>query len=454
MHRHGLSGLVCLSLFLVCGLMLIGFVPVSEAQTGLQQEVRTGDQLVPDLHRARAQMIDFSAAMEDGLQQYLELNRPNVSDDPYYHLHLDMMRKARNAFVQARHLLPAASDEDIEKLRVSFAQMPQLLPATTTQAIRIRPVRRRSAVWMRLETGSVCNGDQYSETSSGAEAIIGLDFGWVSGMVSGFLELFTVEHNTVDPYPGTIPTPDFTAYDAGLTGAAQCTEAQALLDLIYDLIPDTIGDVSVGVSVGLEISVGKDIPNPLKTGFAILSSVNKLICVRMDLANALGDDCNLNASFDIIGTKLEMIASDIAIHDARLVAHDNAMMVQHTEIIDLINSRADAIDAALLRQLEFLELFRGLTVQMAIEKNMLDDGNDVISLFELPAGVSDPGGIDGTGIELVREIVREAIENSRAAGLPVFQADSQFERGDADLADGDYRNAFDNYRQAYISAVK
>jgi hypothetical protein len=392
--------------------------------------------------------------MEQGLQRYLEDNATIRTDDPQFQLHYEMIRKARNAFVRAGHILPAASEADIERIRTAFSNVPQVMAAGSSQAVRIRPGRRRSSAWMRLETGSICNGDQYSETSSGAEAVIGLDFGWVSGMISGFLELFTVEHNDVDPYDGTIPTPDFTAYDAGLTGAAQCTEAQALLDLIYDLIPDTIGDVSVGVSVGIEISVGKDIPNPLKTGFAIFSSANKLICVRMDLANALGDDCNLNASFDIVDVKLDQIAADIALHDAKLDAHDTRMTVQHTAITDLINSRADAIDAALLRQIEFLENFRGLAVQMAIEKNLLDDGNDVISLFELPAGTSDPGGIDGTGIELVREIVFQAIQNSRAAGLPVFQADAQFARGDADLADGDYRGAFDNYRQAYLSAVK
>jgi len=460
MRARGIAGTMRLSVFLLAAVALICTSPIAQAQTPPERAVDIERDSRPEVARFRAQLVDFSGAMELALQQYLEVNASVVSDDPYYQMHIEMIQKARNAFVRARHILPAASDNDIERMKEAFALIPQLTSSTksygttTGHDLRMRRHRGPLSAWPKLDTSGICNGDQYSATSSGAEAVIGLDFGWVSGMISDFLELFTVEHNDVDPWDGEISTPDFTAYDRGLTGASQCTEAQSLLDLIYELIPDTIGDVSVGFSLVVEFSVGKDIPNPLKAGFAIFSSVNKLICVRMDLANALGDDCNLNASFDIIDIKIEAISSDIAALDDRLEKHDIKMTAEHLVMTDLINTRADAIDDALRRQLEFLEQFRGLSVRLAIEKNLLDDGNDVISLFELPAGTSPPGGMDGTGIELVREIVYRAIENCRAAGLPVYTAEDEFARGDTALAEGDYRAAFANYRKAYISAVK
>jgi hypothetical protein len=452
-RAHAILRLQALSILLLVSLLLIAAMPVS-AWAAPPREAERERAARPETEEFRHQITEFSDTMARAVQGYLEESATIVSDDPELEQHREMMRKARNAFVRAKHVLPAASENDIERLREAFAQMPQLLPASAERVTWMRPSATRAPSWQRLDIASYCNGGQYTETSGGALAYYGLDFGWVSDMISAFLDMFNVKHNTVDPHDGEIPTPDWTFYDAGLKGGAQCTEAQALLDLIYELIPDTIGDVSVGVSVGVEVSVGKDIPNPLKTAFAILSWANKQICIRMDLANALGNDCAMNASFTILDEEIDAMAAEIALLDDLIAAHDAKMTAEHAAITALINARADAIDEALRRQLEFLERFHDLTVQMAIEKNLLDDGNDVMSLFQLPAEGSDPGGVEETGIELVRQIVEEAILNSQAAGLPVYQAHHELAKGDAALDRGDYRGAFASYRKAYLSAVK
>jgi len=422
----------------------------------------------------RAKLVEFSAGMEQAIQQTLEQDVAIEPNDPYHLRQRQLLRAARDAFVRARYVMAVASPQDVVRMQAAFAQSPQLmeLPRAWSAAMSSEAVAAaappKSSAYRNLNTTSACSGGQYTSTSGGALPVYGLDFAWATQFLNMFLNLFTQypAHQTSTPYPGTIQLiPTFTAYQAGVTGQSQCEQAQALLELLNEMIPDTLVSVSVGVSIGIEVSVGADIPNPIKQGFGVLLSVNKLICLRMALANSLGNDCNLNASFNIIDASIRGIstsmAADIAAHDARLAAHDARlvthdanMTTQHAGLVNLINGRANAIDAALQAQKEFLERFRVLAVQLALEKNLLDDGNDVMSIFELPAQSSPPGGVDGIGINLVRQVVELAITRGRSAGLPLYHAESELAKGIAAAAASDYRAAFNHYRQAYLNAVK
>jgi len=430
-------------------------------------------QVPQDIAGFRARLVEFSGGMEQAIQEHLERNLSTESDDPYYLRERQLLRTARDAFVRSRHLMPTVSDKDVVRLREAFAQSPQVLdlPRSWLRVVRNNAASTGGSQKATLQTSrryvdtsSACSGGQYSDTSGGALPIYGLDFAWATQFLDMFLDLFTrYPNNQETPNPGSMQLiPTLTAYQAGVTGQSQCEQAQALLDLIYEMIPDTIASVAFGVSGGavveVSVEVGGEIPSPIKQGFGILSSVNKLICLRMALANTLGNNCSLNASFDILDGSVQgmatNIAADIAAHDAKLVAHDVHMTAQHANLVNLINARADEIKGALQAQREFLDRFRGLSVRLAIEKNLLDDGNDVMSIFELPAEGSPPGGIDGVGLDLVRQVVETAIAKSKAAGLPVLQADSELAKGNAATAKAEYRQAFDHYRQAYVNAVK
>ena len=101
--------------------------------------------------------------------------------------------------------------------------------------------------------------------------------------------------------------------------------------------------------------------------------------------------------------------------------------------------KIDAIEAKLDGLGEKDEL-----LQIEIEKSLLL--HDRISHFYLPAAF-------GGRLELVREIVVEAIVQNQAAGIDVGGAPQSVAQGHADYAAGDWKGAYDEYQQAYRTVV-
>ena len=69
-----------------------------------------------------------------------------------------------------------------------------------------------------------------------------------------------------------------------------------------------------------------------------------------------------------------------------------------------------------------------------------------MAFFELPA----PNGY----IDLARSIVRQTIDNMRAAGQNVFQAESFYTQALNALSSGQYKDAFHRLQQSYQEASK
>jgi len=107
--------------------------------------------------------------------------------------------------------------------------------------------------------------------------------------------------------------------------------------------------------------------------------------------------------------------------------------------IDANEVKIDAIEAKLDSLGEKDDILR-----VEIEKSMLL--HDRISFFYLPSAF---GGV----LELVREIVVEAIVQNQAAGIDVGNAATSLASGDADYAAGDWKGAYDEYQQAYRMVV-
>lgn len=107
--------------------------------------------------------------------------------------------------------------------------------------------------------------------------------------------------------------------------------------------------------------------------------------------------------------------------------------------IDANEVKIDAIEAKLDGLGEKDEL-----LQIEIEKSLLL--HDRISHFYLPAAF-------GGRLELVREIVVEAIVQNQAAGIDVGTAPASVAQGDAHYAAGEWKNAYDEYQQAYRVVV-
>jgi hypothetical protein len=107
--------------------------------------------------------------------------------------------------------------------------------------------------------------------------------------------------------------------------------------------------------------------------------------------------------------------------------------------IDANEVKIDAIEAKLDGLGEKDEL-----LQIEIEKSLLL--HDRISHFYLPAAF-------GGRLELVREIVVEAIVQNQAAGIDVGVAPASVAQGDVHYAAGEWKSAYDEYQQAYRTVV-
>jgi hypothetical protein len=107
--------------------------------------------------------------------------------------------------------------------------------------------------------------------------------------------------------------------------------------------------------------------------------------------------------------------------------------------IDQNEVKIDAIEAKLDGLGEKDEL-----LQVEIEKSLLL--HDRISHFYLPAAF-------GGRLELVREIVVEAIVQNQAAGIDVGVAPASLAQGDVHYAAGEWKAAYDEYQQAYRTVV-
>ncbi len=115
--------------------------------------------------------------------------------------------------------------------------------------------------------------------------------------------------------------------------------------------------------------------------------------------------------------------------------------------LDTLSSKADLILANQDRDWQFLNSFRELSVRIAIEHALTANGVDKVSLFQLPEA-------HGGYLEVVRQVVLETIQRTRAAGQPVFNAQRELDKGNAAFQRGAFKAAYDLYRKAYVEAVK
>jgi hypothetical protein len=89
--------------------------------------------------------------------------------------------------------------------------------------------------------------------------------------------------------------------------------------------------------------------------------------------------------------------------------------------------------------------FKDQDLRLKIEANLAIEGGTNIAFFSLPQAF---GGV----LEIVRGLVGETIDLAVAAGFNIRNAEMVLARGDALLADGDYRGAYDAFAKAYREA--
>jgi hypothetical protein len=176
---------------------------------------------------------------------------------------------------------------------------------------------------------------------------------------------------------------------------------------------------------------------------ALVEGQISLVEAKLDDETRFTDDAELaviEAKLDAKDDRIESVEGKL--DDETRFTDDSELASSQATIIAEIDAnevKIDAIEAKLDGLSEKDEL-----LQIEIEKSLLL--HDRISHFYLPAAF-------GGRLELVREIVVEAIVQNQAAGIDVGNAPTSVAQGDVHYAAGEWKAAYDEYQQAYRIVV-
>lgn len=176
---------------------------------------------------------------------------------------------------------------------------------------------------------------------------------------------------------------------------------------------------------------------------ALVEGQISLVEAKLDDETRFTDDAELaviEAKLDAKDDRIESVEGKL--DDETRFTDDSELSEAQQAIVAEIDAnevKIDAIEAKLDGLGEKDEL-----LQVEIEKSLLL--HDRISHFYLPAAF-------GGRLELVREIVVEAIVQNQAAGIDVGNAPQSVAQGDVHYAAGEWKAAYDEYQQAYRTVV-
>jgi hypothetical protein len=180
--------------------------------------------------------------------------------------------------------------------------------------------------------------------------------------------------------------------------------------------------------VGNQNSNKSDVTNAVDAAkTAITNSID--VAVTAIISN---DNTNKNTIVNNDNANRNLIVSNDNANRDTIVNNDNA---NRNQIISNDNANRDLIISNALR--------------LAIEQNLSDrEGSptEAIALFQLPA----PAGY----LDLVRSIVRQTIDNMKANGQNVFQAENFYLQAADKVATGKFKEAFRRYQKSYQEATK
>jgi len=168
-----------------------------------------------------------------------------------------------------------------------------------------------------------------------------------------------------------------------------------------------------------------------------------LVEAKLDDETRFTDDAELaviEAKLDAKDDRIESVEGKLD-DETRFTDDSELSQAQQAIVaeIDQNEVKIDAIEAKLDSLGEKDEL-----LQIEIEKSLLL--HDRISHFYLPAAF-------GGRLELVREIVVEAIVQNQAAGIDVGNAPTNVANGDVHYAAGEWKAAYDDYQTGYRTVV-
>ena len=316
-------------------------------------------------------------------------------------------------------------------------------------------------------------------TPQAAFALIGIDISstaWITAAINRF-PILEAPCPATDTDLGPLGV-------VGTLGAAQKSDGLAkLLKIAYDMAPSDVPGLPAKV-------VAATLYHPAEYWNLCARSRYAIAQADLEVAHRALTTTNLNVALSTRGTQASVTAVsdsvanvdlDVARAETKLdlLAPKTALLLQRldtplstrvkqTSVDDLrgslrnldgdvakVESKLDVLQVN-VRQMATnendgqasLAAFEALLTRIAIEEHLLEEGNDIISLYQLPAAF-------GGRLDLVRSIVDKTIAALLAAGQSVgSNSQKDLGRGDARMSVGDFAGALKEFRQAYGSAVK
>lgn len=178
----------------------------------------------------------------------------------------------------------------------------------------------------------------------------------------------------------------------------------------------------------LSILVSGDVYELLDTIDNKVDELGRRLTVLQDSVNVANNNINVvNGKVDAVNNKL----------DARL---DVAVSTRASQTsVNILTGKVDDLAAA-------LEAFKKQSLRAEIEAALVEGDRYNVVWFQTPESASGY-------LELVRSIVAESIASCRKAGLPaaaLVKAEGAMASGDAYLTAKGYKDAYDQYRAAYL----
>ncbi len=391
------------------------------------------------------------AAQPDPLTRYTPLEIAEYRDAirQTFSIGLEIARMANNTATQKlieqrMQVVESISDADLARLMSSGADFVQLRDSMASLRDNLRPPVFRNGKARPLSTGFPDADYDFCGTTHGSAAIL-LDAQATLDLAKG---LWSAASRLCDQVVVVLGEGGNTSVlcvivDGALTVAetifngvmfcendidsAEINGSYRRLAHIHD---DIASLQSSGDSTKTDI-VNND--NGNKTEIEANDNNNRDAVINNDNSNRNLVIANSNSNRDIIVSndntnRNQIISNDNSNRDA-IINNDNA---NRNQIIANDNANRDMIISMSLR--------------LAIEHSLTGSNGSPVALFQLPA----PAGY----LDLVRSIVRQAIDNLRAYGQGVGTAESFYSQAVASTAAGSYKDAFRRYQQAYQQATQ
>lgn len=310
----------------------------------------------------------------------------------------------------ARKRIENASPEDLAALKISDLA----LVKSTAQELQSR-VAQRSRHGISNRTASVLAGGE--DLPSAAYSFCGSDRQDSAVAAASEAALFVAE--TVREEASRACDETIVVLGEGGNGSLVC------------LVTDAIYIVAKATNQALAFCDG-DIDSA-----EIEGSYDRLAHIHSNLETSIAND-NSNTT---------AINSNVDAAEAAIIANDNA---NRAAIIANDNANRDAIIANANANKNEL---RDLILRTQIEADLATADNAVpLALYLTPGSVCS-GGQCGR-LDLVREVVARTLANIQASGESIGGAQKVLEQGDALMASGQFKAAYQAFRKAYKTAVK